>query len=186
MGYAGYAPTKYAPSLNTVQLALKAVQNEAAYDLISKLMKNIAVNPTDEKYRRLRLSNARIQTVVTDAPATVSSLAALGWQPDPEDADFLVCPKTVRPSMGEVRLVEEAKAEHLKDARAAKRSAKGRALTAANGSVDQQRITAQLAADRAERASAGPVVKGSAAKALPNKGMTTAAQAGCSGDSGDC
>lgn len=61
-----------------------------------------AVNPTDEKYRRLRLSNARIQTVVTDAPPTVNALIALGWLPDPEEADFLICPKNVRPSMGEV------------------------------------------------------------------------------------
>ena len=36
-----YVPTKYAPTYNGVQLALKAVQDEDAYDLISKLLKNI-------------------------------------------------------------------------------------------------------------------------------------------------
>ena len=63
-----------------------------------------------------------------------------------------------------MRFVEEAKAEHLKDTHAAKRSAKGRALASATGSADQQRIVAQLAADRAERAANGPVLRGSVAQ----------------------
>lgn len=186
MGYAGYAPTKYARTLNAVQLALKAVQDEAAYDLISKLMKNIAVNPVEAKYRRIGLSNARIQAVVASAPAMINALTALGWEADPQDDQFLLCSKTVRPTMAEVRLVDEAKAEYLKDARASKRSAKARALTAATGSTDQQRIVAQLAADRAERAAVGPVVGSSMAKALPNKGTMTASEAGCSGSTCDC
>lgn len=61
----------------------------------------------------------------------------------------------------QVRLIEEAKADFKKDARSAKRSAAGKAL--ATG-VDQQRIAAQLAADRAERAAAGPVGRGSTAQ----------------------
>ncbi len=36
-----YVPTKYAPKLSGVQLALKAIQDEAVYDLLSKLMRNI-------------------------------------------------------------------------------------------------------------------------------------------------
>ncbi len=55
-----------------------------------------------------------------------------------------------------MRLIEEAKAQHRKDVKDAKRSEKGRALAAANGG-DAARIAAQLAADRAERAAAGPV-----------------------------
>mmetsp|Transcript_2793 Transcript_2793/g.8209 ORF Transcript_2793/g.8209 Transcript_2793/m.8209 type:complete len:183 (+) Transcript_2793:370-918(+) len=182
MGYAGYVPTKYAPKLSGVQLALKAVQDEAAYDLLGKLMKNLAVNPAEDKYRRLRLSNPRIEAALKAAPNALPALEALGWQSDPEDADFLVCPKSVKPSMAEVRLIEEAKADFKKDARSAKRSAAGKAL--ATG-VDQQRIAAQLAADRAERAAAGPVGRGSTAQALPNLGMKTASEAGI-GSGGDC
>lgn len=40
-----YVPTKYAPKLSGVQLALKAIQDEAAYDLLGKLMKNIVSAP---------------------------------------------------------------------------------------------------------------------------------------------
>lgn len=40
-----YVPTKYAPKLSGVQLALKAVQDEAAYDLLGKLMKNLVSAP---------------------------------------------------------------------------------------------------------------------------------------------
>ncbi len=60
----------------------------------------------------------------------------------------------------QVRLIEEAKVDFKKDARSAKRSGKSVAVGA-----DQQRISAQLAADRAERAAAAPVERGSTAQA---------------------
>lgn len=59
----------------------------------------------------------------------------------------------------QVRLIEEAKVDFKKDARSAKRSGKSVAVGA-----DQQRISAQLAADRAERAAAAPVERGSTAQ----------------------
>ena len=47
MGYAGYAPAKYAPAPPTaVQAALYAVENQAALELIAKLTKNVVVSPT--------------------------------------------------------------------------------------------------------------------------------------------
>lgn len=58
-----------------------------------------------------------------------------------------------------MRLIEEARAQHKKDVRDAKRSATGRERTAAGGG-DGARIAAALAADRAERAAATPVSHG--------------------------
>ena len=47
MGYAGYAPGKYAPPPPTaVQAALYAVEDQAALELIAKLTKNVVVSPT--------------------------------------------------------------------------------------------------------------------------------------------
>lgn len=61
-----------------------------------------AVSPTEDKYRRLRFCNARIEATLAAAPNALPALQALGWQADPEATDFLVCPKSVRPSMAEV------------------------------------------------------------------------------------
>ena len=60
------------------------------------------VNPTDDKYRRLRLSNPKIATTIVGVPGAVDALLAMGWQYDAADADFLVCPKGVKVTMAEV------------------------------------------------------------------------------------
>lgn len=67
-----------------------------------------AVSPAEDKYRRLRLSNARMEATLAAAPNALPALQALGWQADPEAADFLVCPKSVRPSMAEVTFCHSA------------------------------------------------------------------------------
>ena len=42
MGYAGYAPAKYAPPKPTeVQAALRQVAKQESYDLLSKLLRNV-------------------------------------------------------------------------------------------------------------------------------------------------
>ena len=61
------------------------------------------VNPGDEKYRRLRLSNPKIAAALVDVPGALDALLAMGWERDAADADFLVCPKGVRVTMAEVR-----------------------------------------------------------------------------------
>ena len=61
------------------------------------------VNPSDDKYRRLRLSNPKIAATVVDVPGGLDALLAMGWERDANDADFLVCPKGVRVTMAEVR-----------------------------------------------------------------------------------
>ena len=62
------------------------------------------VNPGDDKYRRLRLSNPKIAAAVVDVPGALDALLAMGWERDAADAGFLVCPKGVRVTMAEVRL----------------------------------------------------------------------------------
>lgn len=40
-GYAGYVPAKYASKLTPEQQALKAVANEASYELMAKVVRNV-------------------------------------------------------------------------------------------------------------------------------------------------
>ncbi len=61
------------------------------------------MNPSDDKYRRLRLSNPKIAATLVDVPGALDALLAMGWERDAGDADFLVCPKGVRVTMAEVR-----------------------------------------------------------------------------------
>lgn len=186
MGYAGYVPAKYAAKPTAVQLALKELQNEATYELMSKIVKNVVVAPADEKFRRLRLSNSKIAAALTKVPGGLEAMQSLGWQVDPADPDFIILPKSVKPSMAEVRSIEEAKAEWRKDVRGQKRSAAGKALAAQQGG-EATRITAQLAADRAERAAQAPVERGSSAQQLPNGGNANIRTAGEAGlNTGGC
>ncbi len=41
MGYAGYVPAKYASKLTPEQAAVKAVANEASYELMAKVVRNV-------------------------------------------------------------------------------------------------------------------------------------------------
>ena len=41
MGYAGYVPAKYASKLTPKQAALKDVANEASYELMGKVVRNV-------------------------------------------------------------------------------------------------------------------------------------------------
>ncbi len=46
MGYAGYAPGKYAPPKPTeVQAALRQVARQDSYELLSKLLRNVVRSP---------------------------------------------------------------------------------------------------------------------------------------------
>ena len=68
------------------------------------------VNPSDDKYRRLRLSNPKITAAIVDVPGALDALLAMGWQHDPSDTDFLVCPRGVKITMAEV-IVSTSRAE---------------------------------------------------------------------------
>merc|ERR1719162_2754047 len=47
--------------------------------LFRKLLQNVADNPQEPKYRRLRLTNARIAALIEKVPKTREMLEASGW-----------------------------------------------------------------------------------------------------------
>lgn len=47
---------------------------EAAVDVLAKLLRNILANPTDPKYRKLRLNNKKIKEAIVDVSGGVEFL----------------------------------------------------------------------------------------------------------------
>ena len=78
------------------QSALASVESVETLEMLEKVQYNAAVAPAEDKYRRLRLGNARIRTTLADAPGGLAALAALGWAQEIEEGsgeEVLVLPK---------------------------------------------------------------------------------------------
>lgn len=73
---------------------------------MSKLVRNTAVAPSEDKFKRIKLSNSKVKTTIVDIKGGVSSLLAMGWVYDKADKDFLMLPKGIQMTMKEVGLVE--------------------------------------------------------------------------------
>ena len=105
-GYAGYAPAKLPPPKPTaVQAALWKVQDPAALELIAKLLRNAAVNPKEEKFRQIRLSNPKIQSLFGKENGALEALLTLGWEKSKDEEDKAVIPEGRTFSMAEVRYI---------------------------------------------------------------------------------
>ncbi|KAK9810793.1 hypothetical protein WJX73_008153 [Symbiochloris irregularis] len=185
MGYAGYVPAKYAPPPPTdLQAALWKVASLEALEIISTVSRNIAVNPTEGKYRKLRLSNVKIHQNIVAIPGALEALQLMGWELDSSEADSLIFPTGRQLTMAQVRVVDEAK-DRLK--RIHKDAARKKASAKLPTTDAQARVRAQMEADRLERLAKGPVVVGSVAQPLPsnNAGITTARDIGIGAEEHD-
>lgn len=165
MGYAGYAPgLRVADSLTPLQQALRSLPLESAQevlDLIEKLTRNVVRNPGDEKFRRVKLSNAKVASLLADAPEMMSVMQEMGWQ---QDGECMVLPPHVRLAH-EVHVVGviDAKDHFKKEAENERR----RQLRAGKASdVDREELKIKMEQDRKEKEAEGPVTHGSVAKKL--------------------
>jgi hypothetical protein len=168
MGYAGYAPTKYAVTKTDLQLALAAVGDAATLDLLATLSRNAVVSPADPKYRRIKRDNARVVAAraASGEEAFEKAMALLGWKPSDGGAAYEL-PAGVA-TMAHVRDIEDAKVDLKKAARAV-------TVKAVSGSerlgADGDAVRAAIAADAAERAAAAKEpVKAAKAQPLPGGG----------------
>ncbi|CAK0733915.1 hypothetical protein CVIRNUC_000354 [Coccomyxa viridis] len=149
MGYAGYVPAKYAPAAPTaVQAALYAVQSQESLEMIAKLMKNVVVSPTEDKFRRVKLSNPKIKAALVDVPGALQALLTLGWAQEQEPEEAVVVPKGRHFSMAEVRMVDDA-AERLRKRQRDEERASAAARKSASSRATE--VRAQMEADRRER-----------------------------------
>eukprot|EP00197_Chlamydomonas_leiostraca_P007964 CAMPEP_0202865176 /NCGR_PEP_ID=MMETSP1391-20130828/5316_1 /ASSEMBLY_ACC=CAM_ASM_000867 /TAXON_ID=1034604 /ORGANISM="Chlamydomonas leiostraca, Strain SAG 11-49" /LENGTH=133 /DNA_ID=CAMNT_0049544981 /DNA_START=108 /DNA_END=509 /DNA_ORIENTATION=+ len=131
MVYAGYVPAKLPTVATDLDRAVMAVTNMDSLEIIGKLLYNAAVQPKEEKYRRIRLTNEKIRATIADVPTAMELLLQLGWVKEEAEEAALVIPAGKFMSMREVRMIEEQKERVRKDARKAEVAA----LRGASGSV---------------------------------------------------
>ena len=80
----------------------RQVPSMESLEVLGKVIRNVAVNPSENKYRKLRLSNAKVHEAVIDTPGALSALQAMGWQQDAAEPDSLVFPGGRQLTMAQV------------------------------------------------------------------------------------
>lgn len=99
MGYYGLGPgMRVADQLTPLEKTLRAIPTELAQqvlDILVTLCKNIAQKPGEEKFRKIKLGNAKIIASVTSVQAAVQALMILGFEYQEED-DMLILPTSVK------------------------------------------------------------------------------------------
>lgn len=173
---------KYAPDPKTpLERALSEVRSTSAIETIATLTRNIAQNPREPKYRKLRLTNAKISAAVADPAGAHAVMVELGWVQAGEE--FLELPDTVQLNMTHVRAVE-AQAEALEAQAKLKAKARLQARNA-KSDPDKERLRLQMEDDKRERAAKAPVTEGSKKQNLPaGANVMTAGDLGINGSGG--
>eukprot|EP00930_Biecheleria_cincta_P070337 TRINITY_DN57979_c0_g1_i1.p1 TRINITY_DN57979_c0_g1~~TRINITY_DN57979_c0_g1_i1.p1 ORF type:complete len:238 (-),score=50.04 TRINITY_DN57979_c0_g1_i1:37-681(-) len=72
---------------NKILDALRALPSKNApetLEIMEKLIQNVVKNPADDKYRRIKLTNAKIAAAITDVPGAVDALKQMGWIETPD------------------------------------------------------------------------------------------------------
>ena len=186
MTYAGYAPGHRIVDAKTpLERALMCVTSIEALDVLEKLIVNVSRAPRDEKFRRVKCSNATIRARIVDAPEVLAVMTALGWVHEVVEGEGagLTLPMERMLTMREARVVDEARIQlrrRIEEETRAKIRAKALAAD-----PERAALQAQLAADRAERKASEPVTRGSEAVPMgESRGITTARDVGASGSSG--
>ncbi|KAI3432290.1 hypothetical protein D9Q98_003850 [Chlorella vulgaris] len=186
MGYAGYFSTtaRIKDKRSPLESALIDVADLATLELLEKITYNVVVQPGEEKYRRLKLSNAKIRSSIADAEGGLGAMRELGWRLGEDEGQEVLTLAKGLATMAQVRAIQEAQQQWKKKS-AKDLVQKTKAVAGLPGTQEQEELRRQLEADRAERAQREPVTKGSMAQPLPGAGagpnMTTAAEAGLTG-----
>jgi len=164
MGYAGYAPgSKVAEKASPLQQALQSLPLDRAQDileLLEKITRNVVRNPGEEKFRRVKLTGAKMAAFLAEAPTMMDVLQEMGWV---QEEDSMVLPSSVRLAH-EVHVVGiiEAKDHFKKEAENEKR----RQMRAGKLGDSEKELLKQAELDRKEKEAEGPVLHGSVAKQL--------------------
>eukprot|EP00928_Gymnodinium_smaydae_P065171 TRINITY_DN48351_c0_g1_i1.p1 TRINITY_DN48351_c0_g1~~TRINITY_DN48351_c0_g1_i1.p1 ORF type:complete len:224 (+),score=36.53 TRINITY_DN48351_c0_g1_i1:49-720(+) len=100
MSYNGYAEgNKTVDGRTPLEQALRALPSDKApetLELIEKLTRNVLANPTDDKFRRIKLTNPKIAASITNVRFAVDALREMGWLQLP---DGLSLPMSITPSV---------------------------------------------------------------------------------------
>ncbi|EFN52168.1 expressed protein [Chlorella variabilis] len=133
---------------------------------------NAVVNPGDAKFRRLKLSNAKIKAAIVDTEGALATMRELGWQEGEEDGEAVLSLKGAA-TMAQVRTIQETQ-QAFKKKSAKDLIQRSKSAASLSGSEEQESLRQQLEADKAERAAREPVTKPSVAQPLPGSGANIA------------
>merc|ERR1712054_238082 len=92
-------------------------------EIMEKLTRNVVSNPGEEKFRKIKLTNKKINDTITAVPGAVPALREMGWRDNSSDGEpVLDLPAGVRLEFQEtvVKLIEAKdfyKKEHEKERR---------------------------------------------------------------------
>jgi len=160
MGYGGYAPganSRMEGPRSDLEQALRAMPLDKAdetLEIMEKLTRNVVSNPSEEKFRKIKLTNKKINEVITSVPGAVSALRVMGWVDSSSDGEpVLVLPAGVRLDFQEsvVKLIEAKdfyKKEQEKERRQRHRDERD------SEDPEKQKLRLELERDRKEREAA--------------------------------
>jgi len=170
MGYAGYSPGNVvAEKLTPLQQALQGLpleQAAEALEIIHKLTKNIVANPKDDKFRKIKLTNAKIAEKITDIPGAVDLMKEMGWVAKEIEGEgsVLELPSSLRfRHESEVVAIIDAKDYYKKQEEIEKRR---RVRASKEKTAEEEAMQKKIEADRKEKEAEGPVTQGSVAKKI--------------------
>jgi len=121
--------------------------------------------PKEEKFRKIRLTNAKIKQVIGDVPAAMAALREMGWVEQEVDGEpFMVLPANVVIKFDEVRTIDAAQVDVKRETEKNMR----RAISSKSSTInpEKEKLRTALANAKKERAAQGPVTKGSQANSL--------------------
>lgn len=148
-------------TLHTALRSLPLPQALGILSIIEKLTRNVVHNPSDEKFRKLNLTNEKIKNAIAMVPRAMDLMREMGWV---QQEDFLTLPSTVRLAH-EVHVIGIIEAQdYYKTQLEKERARQVRASKAVN--EETQKLKRQIDADRKEKEAEGPVTKGSVARKL--------------------
>jgi len=147
-----------------LQSALAQVKSGDSLETMGKLVRNVAQNPLEEKYRRIRLTNEKISAVLVAVDGAKESMLTMGWV---EEGEFLILPAGVQLSMTQVRDIEDAKDKLRKE----QEKAMMQGVFKKKEDPEVKRLREQMEADRRERVSQGPITQSSKPTPKGNGGI---------------
>ena len=175
---------------------MRLVESVEALEMVERLFANVAKNPGEKKYRRVKFeTNAKIKAAFESGKCTseiaLQCFLTHGWVVEEEEGEdkkerILKLPDAVQQTFLDVREVTERKEKLQKELQAAFRrrvAARSKAAASSGGCSAKEALLKQLEADKSERAAKGPVTQGSKRVdgALGNGGFATPQDAGCCG-----
>mmetsp|Transcript_18265 Transcript_18265/g.54518 ORF Transcript_18265/g.54518 Transcript_18265/m.54518 type:complete len:137 (-) Transcript_18265:267-677(-) len=109
MGYYGMPAAKLPPGRRSaLEEALFQIQSLESLEIMEKLLRNAAVSPKEDKFRRIRLTNAKVNSAIVAVPGCLEALMEMGWERSTEEPEFLCIAAGRYMTMAEVRKVQDA------------------------------------------------------------------------------